>query len=403
MPAFKIFMTLFTVVLFGAFEWVVNIPATLATGKVAGSQFDPSDSAYIVTQGTFAFVHIVNIVITAMFVVCLIFIWFNTIRDGIKWLITTMGVVLLFIALAPTPSYAYYDQTDYAEPYFILPNESAFWIPDVGENKQSQAAFGSVDYYKENKIAAKRFTVPHAKLTGSSYWSNYYVPSGRLIIVDRTPYAREWTAPGRGTNPHADESMPCQTGEGLDFRVGVTIAAFVKEENAPTFLYSFGVNPPQGDRTDPKVIFTSVMYGKSLTQVMDTLVRARVQSLVCDQVMQRTMTKANEEMTKMMATISETVTADLAKRGITLDFIGWGDTVHFGDKLQDAIDRKFIADRDAEIAKLLAGNTDTIQKIATAEATRTLAGKWNGSLPASVSLWWLPSGLSDWLSTWSKK
>jgi hypothetical protein len=39
-----------------------------------------------------------------------------------------------------------------------------------------------------------------------------------------------------------------------------------------------------------------------------------------------------------------------------------------------------------------------VQALATAEATRTIANKWNGAMPSSVSLWWLPNGMSDWLT-----
>jgi hypothetical protein len=66
--------------------------------------------------------------------------------------------------------------------------------------------------------------------------------------------------------------------------------------------------------------------------------------------------------------------------------------------VQQAIDRKFIADKDAKIADTLNGKVTTIQAMANAEATRTLATKWNGAVPTSVSLWWLPTSISDFLT-----
>jgi hypothetical protein len=77
------------------------------------------------------------------------------------------GMALLFIGV-PT-AYAYYDQANYTEAYFILPNESAFFIPDVGANKETQGGFGSEAYLQENKIPAKRFEIPHQKLSGTSF------------------------------------------------------------------------------------------------------------------------------------------------------------------------------------------------------------------------------------------
>ena len=59
----------------------------------------------------------------------------------------------------------------------------------------------------------------------------------------------------RGTSPR-NESFPCQSKEGLNITVGVSIGASVLETNAAKYLYRFGVLPPNGDRTDPRVIFT---------------------------------------------------------------------------------------------------------------------------------------------------
>ena len=117
-----------------------------------------------------------------------------------KFLATALAGLIFW----QTSAYAYYDKNDVTEAYTILPNESAFWIPDVGANKDNQAKLDSEAYLNDNKVALKRFIVPHAKLSGSSGawgWADYYVPSGRLIIVDRTPYSREWVdAADRGTS-----------------------------------------------------------------------------------------------------------------------------------------------------------------------------------------------------------
>jgi hypothetical protein len=303
---------------------------------------------------------------------------------------------VLAIMCAPHDASAYYDKSDYSENYFVLPNESAFFIPDVGDNKSSQVSFGSEAYLAERKIAAKRFEIPHTKLGNSGLWSNFYVPAGRLIIVDRTPVSREWVKqPHRGSDK-TDQSFPCQSSEGLDITVGIAIGASVYEENAARFLFRFGVNPPTGDRSDPAVIFTSVYQGKSLAQVMDGPVRSRVQSLVCDEMTSRTLDENNKHAATIMADISKKVGDYMATVGITLDFIGWADTFEFDHAVQASIDRRYIATQDLAVATALAPHAATLQSLATAEATRTVANKWNGAVPSSVSLWWLPSSISDW-------
>lgn len=380
--------------IWSAAEFALSVPATVMTGQIAGRQFDNSDFSYGTSQLTFAAFHGVGVIITTIFALILIGIWWAPARKAIA----AITAAMLTFAMLPGDARAYYEKTDYSELVYILPSESAFFIPDVGANKDAQAAFGSMAYLEQNKIAAKRFQIPHAKISGSGAWSDFYGPSGRMYLLDRSPVSREWVKDNHRGTSVKDESFPCQTSEGLDYRVGVAISAFVTEENAAKFLYWFGVNPPQGDRKDPQVIFTSVYYGRSLAQIMDSVVRSKVQALVCNEVVKRTMDVANSEMSAMMTAIDASVKAYMDSRGISLDFIGWADTVTFAHDVQQAIDRRFVADKDAKIADALAGKVPTIQAMATAEATRTLAGKWNGAVPANVSLWWLPNSLTDFLT-----
>lgn len=388
-----------TIILMGVFamiEAILHRGGTLVLGQVAGQQLENSDLAYLQTAAAFSVFSWIDTSITVIFLLVIIGLWLGPIKHTIKGL---MVLTAFLIGWPLVQTKAYYDKTNYAEPAFILPNESAFWIPDVGANRDSQTQFGSEEYYRQNKIAAKRYEIPHAKLPGSSWVGDFYVPTGRLIIVDRTPYFREWVATStRGTSTK-DESFPCQSKEGINITVGIGIGASVTEENSPKFLYRFGVKPPQGDRTKPEVIFTSVYYGRSLTEVMDGPVRANIQTLVCEEFTKRTFDENNDQASVIISTIRTNVKTYMDSYGITLDFIGWGDTFNFDRPVQDVINRRYIANKEAEIAEKLAPNTATIQALALAEATRTMSTKWDGKVPASVSLWWLPTGLSDFLKT----
>ncbi len=388
--------TLVAILLYGWINFLLHAMGALPSGKVAVKQFENSDSSYLVSYFGMSFFS--NLGVPA-FILLIVFvaIWWKP----LKGLIRSGGgaaLMALFIVCAGSNAFAYYDKQDYTEAYFILPNESAFFIPDVGANKESQAQFGSEEYLKANKIAAKRFIVPHAKFAGSGLWNDFYVPTGRLIIVDRTPYNREWVKSShRGTSPK-DECFPCQSSEGLNITVEISIATSVLEENAARYLYYFGVKPPHGDRTKPEVIFTSVFYGRTLTEIMDTVGRGKVQALICKEFTTRTLDQANAEAGKIMESVEKAATAFFTSRGITLDYIGWAGTFSFDQPVQDAINRRYIAGQDVEVAKTLAPHTATIQALATAEALRTFASKSDGKLPTNVSLWWLPSNVSEFLS-----
>lgn len=383
--------SIFTIAALISFGWLnlgIDTVSTIAAGKVAGTQFDASDGAYVASQVGMAFFSHLAVSIP-MLLIALLAIWWTPIRI----LLATFAAVWTFgVSLPANPAMAYYSKSDYTEPFFILPNESAFFVPDVGDNKSSQTSFDSEQYLEEKRIPAKRFTIPHAKLSGSAFWSDYYVPAGRLIVVDRTPYSREWVSSADRGSAAKDEGFHCQSSEGLDVTVGVAIGTSVHEESAAKFLYHFGVKPPAGDRTQPEVIFTSVFEGRSLVEVMDQRIRNKVQSLVCGQLSTHTLDEDNAQSAKLMADVERDTKGYLDSVGITLDYIGWADTFTFDPKVQDAMNRVYVAVADKKISEALGPYVGAIQGLAVASALRD---KFDGKLPTSLSMTFLPQGLTD--------
>lgn len=127
--------------------------------------------------------------------------------------------------------------------------------------------------------------------------------------------------------------------------------------------------------------------------------RSKVQSLVCDEFVKRTFDEGNSQAAAVMSTIQTKTTDYLGGYGITLEYIGWADTFTFDHTVQDVINRRYVASQEVAIAASMAPHTGTLQALAGAEATRTAANKWDGKVPSSVSLWWLPSSLTDMFSS----
>lgn len=379
-----------TVVACGTYSWwnfAATDIGTIAAGAVAGAQFDNSDTHYLAAEAGMRFFSHLGLPI-GLLLLAILLIWLAPVR---RLLVVLLPATALFSGHAQ----AYYDKSDYTEAYTILPNESAFWIPDVGANKDHQVQLESEEYLNANKVAVKRFVVPHMHLQGSGTWFDFYVPAGRLIIVDRTPYSREWVdAADRGTS-RRKEGFPCQSKEGLNITVGVSIGASVLEANAARYLYRFGVIPPTGERTDPKVIFTSVYYSRRLADVMDDVGRKKVQTLVCGEISSLTFDQANADANKIMESVRAASSTYFASVGITLDFIGWADTFTFDPAVQDAVNRRYIATQDQAIASALAPYADTIQKLAAAQAIRAFGERTDGHLPRTVV--GLPTDLSGLL------
>jgi len=389
----RIVLSVVAILVYGWVNFLLNPVATIMAGSAAGQQFANSDSGFVSAYwGMNIFGHL-GIPALALFGV-LVWIWW----DALKRLLASLAATAIVLTgLLPQPAAAYYDKTDFTEAYTILPNESGFWIPDVGANKDSQAQFESEAYLNSNRVALKRFIVPHAKLQGSGSFYDFYVPAGRLIIVDRTPFSREWVdAADRGTSRRR-EGFPCQSREGINIAVGVSIGASVTEANAAKYLYRFGVVPPVGDRTDPRIIFNSVYYSRKLAEVMDDVGRKKVQTLVCDEITARSFDKANEEAVQVMTAVKQKAAAYFAEVGITLDFIGYADTFTFDHEVQEAVNRRYVASQDQAIAALLAPYTATIEALAAADALRAFGQKTDGRLPTTIV--GLPPELGPLMST----
>lgn len=377
----RIWVTIAVLAAWWVIVWGFRIVSPIDSAALAVHQFDNSNVSYGVSQ-TYRF--FTGTLPTILLFAVLLKVWWRPLKG------LFVPVLLMCVAASIIPAHAYYDKQNWTEVYFILPNESAFFIPDVGANKEGQSAFGSEAYLRENKIAAKRFEVPHVKIPNSAWLSDYYVPAGRLIIVDRTPYNREWTASAdRGTSPK-NEAFPCQTNEGINVTAEVSIATSVTEDNAPRFLFWFGVKPPLGDRTKPETIFASVFLGRTLTEVMDGVIRGKIQQLVASEISSRTLDQANAQMPIMLANIEKAARAFLESRGITLDYIGWAGTFTFDKDVQQAINDRYSA------AKI-----EPVLPVLRTKAVLDAMARWNGQLPTSLSgLWLLPLNIWDGIQSW---
>jgi hypothetical protein len=297
-------------------------------------------------------------------------------------------VFLISSLLISAPGRAYYSQTDYTEIIEILPNWSAFLIPEVGANKDTQGQFGSIEYLKSNKVAMKRVQIPHEKLEGTSVWKNYYVPAARCVIVDRTPYQREWVAsPTKGTSTK-NEGFCFESADSINVEAGVVIAAYVTEDNAPAFLYWFGVRPPVGDPNDPNTMFTSIIYGRSLAEVMDTVVRGKVQAVMAREFGKYPLEVAIGKKAEIMGVVEKEVTDGFAKQGITISYLGLATSLNYDETVQKAINDRYIAMKMEPAIPVLLRQADIKVKEAFANAL-------NKGIPQLPSFVVLPPSVID--------
>lgn len=230
-------------------------------------------------------------------------------------------ILLLLVVLSATSCIKPYQKEIYEE---IGPNETAFVIPLEKDTKGSQSKLKSEEYLEANKVAAKRIYIPTQWLkTGRLPNSGHYIPSVRVIKVDRAPVTREWTsANGTGTNGNKKEDIDVESKESIGFGIGITTTASIPEEWASRFLY--------------------LNSGRTLAQVMDTDVRAYIQNLLTSEFGNRTLAECQDERSAVFSFMRKSTVEYFEGMGIKILTLGAAGGFDYAEpKIQAAIDDKF--------------------------------------------------------------
>lgn len=196
----RIFLTALVLIGARALAMVGGPIASIGASRAAGLQMTNSDEGAIASIIGMHFFSGIGAALTLATILLLLLIWWKPIKRGWAALMTALAASLLVFLSFGTPALAFYNATDTTEAYGVLPNHTAFWVPGMGDTKNNQAHMESEEFLKANKVPGKFFIIPHVKLSGSTYlgWDKY-IPTGRLIVVDRAPFFHEWTKAGRGT------------------------------------------------------------------------------------------------------------------------------------------------------------------------------------------------------------
>lgn len=269
----------------------------------------------------------------------------------------------------------------YDKPEFVTiePHQTAFLIPLIGDTG-NQASFESEELLMEAKVAAKEIQIPHRWVqTGRKHWQGEYRDTMALIIVDRSPVTREWSSTdGVGTSA-VNQAIYAESSESIGFSAGMNCSAQIySEEDAVKFLYCYNNKP--------------------LSEIMDSEIRARVESKFVEECASRTLNEILTEKEDIMKSVREDVTTYFEERGITITVLGMKDGLEYDDTtIQKSINDKFSSEM-----KLTTQENENQRIIseaeAKAEANRILSEsltdevlkqqyyeKWDGKLPSVMA------------------
>lgn len=209
------------------------------------------------------------------------------------------------------------------------PNETMFVVPLVGENRQNQDKLDSEDYYNQNKVAVREYMIPQRWLDrGRWEWTQNgeWIPTVMVIKVDRTPVTCEYDV-----RPTTGEPIWLESSDSVGFSTGFSISAMIEEADAAKFLYRY--------------------QAKSLKEIINTEVRARIQSVAFDFCASQKLDNLRSMKNRMMESIKADVIPFFKTRGITITTIGqFGGFTYENAAIQVAIDKVFIAQQEKETA-----------------------------------------------------
>ena len=265
----------------------------------------------------------------------------------------------------------------YNKPEFVTiePHQTAFLIPLIGDTS-NQASFESEEMLMQAKVAAKEIEIPHRWVqTGRFYWMGEWRDSMALIVVDRSPVTREWSATDDVGTSNVNQAIYAESSESIGFSAGMNCSAQIySEEDAVKFLYCYNNKP--------------------LSEIMDSEIRARVESKFVEECASRTLNEILVDKETIMNNVREDVETYFEARGITITVLGMKDGLEYDDTtIQKSINDKFSSEmklttqkneneRIISEAEAMAEANRILSESLTDEVLRQMyLDKWDGKLP----------------------
>lgn len=265
-----------------------------------------------------------------------------------NWLVGIAGLFMLSMTGCMMP----YHEEVYVD---VSTNETPFFIEMVGDNEQ--ATVQTEEYLKSKMVFMRRITIPYEwkQTTRVYFWNDWttgkYVPVARLVLVDRSPVTREWTASTNKGSTATDQGIWVESKDSIGFSTGITITARIaNDDDAVKFLFNYPPKEGRSIETSGGEPFN--VNVTSLDSIMDAEVRGLVQATFAEEAARMEMDLLRESKVEILSKIEATVVPFFKERGITITNIGqFGGFTYENEKTQEAIDKVFQAQQDQEVAK----------------------------------------------------
>ena len=335
----------------------------LVGSKLAAETVNGGDSAFIAQRlydaGNDLTWTIRSIVSALIFIFALVFTFKSAAKKA-----AVMGLLITTVGLTSCKPY---NTKEFVE---IKPSQTAYFIPLIGENKTSQVKFDSESYEAFKKVGVKRIEIPKEWLqTGRADSEGKWIPSARVLIVDRSSITRHWTKDGYTGSTKEDQAVHVESKDSVNFTLGFRVTAYVAEEDTSKFLYYNSNRIKEASGGSYQVI--------GLDEILDNEVLARIQKVASVEFGSYDLDAARTKKAEVYKKIDEEVIPFFHERGITILTIAQTGGLDYENKqIQAAIDRTVmdqqlkvsaLAEKEAQLVK-----NETIKLEAEAKASAML-------------------------------
>lgn len=216
----------------------------------------------------------------------------------------------------------------------IQPNETAFVVP-LETGTENQQKFESVEFLQAQQVAAKRVIISQReRKIGRFGYQIEWIPSVRVLTVDRSPVTRSWTEETEEgkRKSSATATFGVESKDSIGFRVGVNVSAYIDEKDTATYLYYY--------------------RGGDLEEVMDKNVREKVHTTLSQEFASRTLQECKNDKGEIRDALDKHVAEHFKKFGITITSIGLAEGLFFEQpEIQKAINDAYVAEMEVEREK----------------------------------------------------
>lgn len=216
------------------------------------------------------------------------------------------------------------------------------------ENDNEQATLSTEESLRKKLVVSRRIEIPHRwKPQGREilFYNGEWIPSARIICVDKQPVTREWVKTAQ-----KDDAIWVESNDSVGYSTGFNITARIAtDDDAVKFLHNY---PPRGKRIVKTKTGEFTVHVIQLEDIIDQEIRARVQKVYADLAAAHDMDVLRTKKVELMEAVRADIVPFFKKKGITIPTIGQFGGFEYENKLnQLAIDKVFQEQQDKVVAK----------------------------------------------------